>query len=263
MRRPSIAAVLAALLAAAGCSKSDPDAARTAPPAAIPPLTAPLTDDNVEEFLAIIAKLPGETVPEFCPPEPWEADERLSAVELVNLWRREFQHACSPEVQARLWNEDAALRRAFERSRIDPEALAALLVRLSAAATREALDDRIDLPRLREQADRALKAVAAELHALPGTGTGESREEARRNQLILALREAIAFREFVRLLEKTPAESAAVVARHRERLAPHLPTQTMTSVFEQRFDSEATVLQAGHETPVDPAPARARKPSGR
>jgi hypothetical protein len=209
----------------------------------------PLRDEEVQAFLEVVPRLPGAAAPAFQPSPPGSTPPDATGRQLVERWQREFRHAYNPATQARLWRSDKALSRAIRAADVDPEALASLLVRLSTAVARDALDERVDLVAMRKRAEESIRSLARDFDRLsseaddaPGT-----RRSGVRDTVAEALRDATAFREFLRLLEHVPPESIATVGRFRRDLDRYLPTADTVAAFERREETTAVLLPASHE----------------
>lgn len=251
--RPSFAILAATLLVGSGCGGSDSDKplADTAAPSVIreADLAAPLKGEEVQAFLDLLPKLPDGAAPAFQPAGIRETPEGYTAIELAIHWQRDFRSACRPQTQARLWNEENRLTDALELAGVEPSALASLMVRLSSAVAREALDGKIDLTAKRAEADALVNALCLKIdEATSDQDVGQGGPA--RAELIADLREAVAFREFVNLLQQVPDESLAVVEEHRDALRKHLPTADAVSAFAKWSKRKSGILPAGFEVPA-------------
>lgn len=258
MKRLLTAALVGASISTAGCGNSDPQpAAATKVSIARAAATEPLTEDDVLAFLEIVPQLPDRTPPGFRPVAPPQFVEKLSGKELATLWRSTFQSAYLPATQARLWRKETRLMDAIEDADVEPEVLASLLLRLSSAVSRRAIDDSIDLVHMRKKADLEIARLCRQLD------DEVVRNAELRADLADSLREAVAFREFVRLLEAVPQESVRTVARFKNELALYLPTADTVTTFERYSESTAVVLPSAYARPAAPGPEKTPAPPHR
>jgi hypothetical protein len=220
--------------------------------------TQPLTEEDVDNFLALVEQLPKKAVPGFQTAAARRHPDGLNGRQLAAAYQREFEDAYRPAVQARRWQRNHDLTDALEEAQVDPEAMASLLVRLSSAVAREALDDRVDLKTLEKRTEAAIRRLCDQYDDLPKGDPGQlsSVDKTRRERIIAAIQEAVAFRQFTHLLANVPQESLDVVTARREELASYLPVGETVAAFEKRSESAAMILQASHEEPAAP---RARK----
>lgn len=257
--RYATAAWAAMTLLAAGCGNSSETPASATKPQRAPAIrvqsvSSALSDREVAAFLKLVPALPGGAAPEFGAATISESSEQLSGVELATRWKREFRSAYQAETQARLWREQRRLIDSLGDAGVEPQALASLLVRLSTAVARDALDPRIDLASERQKADRQVASLCERIDRLPTAGeVPDSRQTeltGTRRALTEELREAVAFREFVLLLEQVPEESLAVIREHRSQLKKHLPAGDAAQAFERRIENGEAVLPVSHEAPA-------------
>jgi hypothetical protein len=253
--RPIFAALAATFLVGSGCGHSDEGelSSGSKAPSAIreADLSAPLGEGEVRAFLELLPKLPDGAAPAFQPAGIREAPKGLSAIELAVQWQRDFRLAYRPKTQARLWNEQSRLIDALELEGVDPSALASLMVRLSTAVARQALDRSVDLSMKRQEAEVLVRALCHEIDELDNRPAAAIPDDSpARAELLADLREAVAFREFVNLLQQVPEESLAVVYKHRDALQKHLPTADAVSAFAKWSKRKSGVLPAGYETPA-------------
>lgn len=209
-----------------------------------------LTDADVQAFLDVVQELPDGKAPTFQPAAEFDLTTDTRAAEMVARWQREFRSSYSPEVQARLWKRDARLRGAIDDSGLDAEQFARLLVKLSTAVVREALDPRIDLTQMGKQADSAIASLSSQFDGLDSDPRlSPSVRNGRAEFLSTVLNETVAYREFLRLLEAVPPESIVIAAKHRAALRRLMPATETVQAFEKRIESQATVIRASHDEP--------------
>ncbi|HVJ84941.1 MAG TPA: hypothetical protein VM452_04805 [Caulifigura sp.] len=232
----------------AGCGASPPPAREPKRPA----LTAShLTDRDVAALIDVVKSLPDQKPPAFQPAVEVDLQGDTRAADMVARWQREFRSSYSPQVQAKLWKRDSRLRLAIDESGFEPEELATLLVRLSAAVVRESLHPEIDLVEMGRQADHAIGSLCRQFDSLDGDPRlSPTVRNGRSDFLANVLKETVAYREFLRLLESVPAESVETVARHRVVLRTLMPATETVQAFEKRFESQAKVLRASHAEPA-------------
>jgi hypothetical protein len=243
-RRGFTATLLAVLAGCARHPEAPPEQALSRPGA------THLTDADVQAFLKIIQRLPGQKPPAFQPLAEVDLSSDREAADMVARWQREFRSSYSPEVQARYWKRDSTLRTALSDSGIDPHDFAALLVNLSTAVVRASLDPEIDLPALGRQADGGIASLSSQFDNLDhDPRLSPSIRNARAELLAVVLKETIAYREFLRLLECVPPESVSAIETHRETLEQLMPATETVLLFRKKLESQRTVIQASHESP--------------
>lgn len=210
-----------------------------------------LTEADIARFFEVIEVLPGRKPPMFQPAAELDLSTDTGAASMVARWQREFRSAYSPVIQGKMWRRDADLRQALEEQGLEPEDLARLLVKLSTAVVRESLDPQIDLRIVGAQADHAIESLCKQLDGLDhDRKLSPSLRNGRVEVLTLVLKESVAYREFLRLLEAVPEESLATAARHRQALRALLPANDTVQAFERRLESQAAVIPAGYTAPA-------------
>ena len=246
--RRGFTATLIALLA--GCGK---------PPQAPPEATVSLADGDrlteatIQSFLGVVQKLPGQKPPAFRPLPDVDLTTDATAAEMVARWQREFHSSYSPDVQAKFWKRDSALRSALGDCEVDPREFAALLANLSIALVRSSLDPDIDLAALGEQADRSIASFSNQFDNLDhDPRLSPSIRNARAEILSAVLKETVAYREFLRLLDRVSPESVSAIAPHRDALERLMPATKTVQLVRKKLESGRAVIQAGHESPARP-----------
>jgi hypothetical protein len=244
LNRRGFTATAVALLA--GCGKPP-----QAPPEAAVSLarTPHLTDADIQAFLSIVQKLPGQNPPAFQPLAEVDFTSDAKAADMVSRWQREFRSSYNPVVQAKLWKRDTTLRVAFVDCGVEPENFATLLVSLATAVVRESLDPEIDLAALSQQADAAITSLCSQFDGLDrDPRLSPSVRNSRAELLSAVLKETVAYREFLRLLEQVPPESVAAIPPRREVLERLMPTTETVQLFRKKLQSQGAVIQASHES---------------
>jgi hypothetical protein len=246
--RRGFTATLVALLA--GCGK---------PPQAMPEATVSLADGDrlsdasIKAFLEIVSQLPGQKPPAFQPLAEVDLTSDSSAADMVARWQREFHSSYSPDVQAKFWKRDSALRSALADCDVDPREFAALLINLSIAVVRSSLDPEIDVAALGEQADRSIASLANQFdHLDRDPRLSPSVRNARAEVLSAVLKETVAYREFLRLLDRVSPESVSAIAPHRDALERLMPATETVQLVRKKLESGRGVIQAGHESAARP-----------
>ena len=244
LNRRGFTAALVGLLA--GCGK---------PPQAIPEhavsLTneAHLTDRDVRAFLEIVQKLPGQAPPAFQPVPELDLTTAPKGADMAARWTREFQSSYSPEVQAKLWKRDSHLRGALNDCGVEPKEFATLLIQLSTAVVRESLDADLDLAAMGQQAENVITSLCSQFDNLDhDPRLSPSIRNSRAELLSAVLKETVAYREFLRLLERVPGESAQAIRPHREVLERLMPATETVQLFRKKLESQRGVIQASHES---------------
>jgi hypothetical protein len=84
-----------------------------------------------------------------------------------------------------------------------------------------------------------------------------SLRNSRAELLSAVLKETVAYREFLGLLEKASPESVRAIEPHRQALDRLMPATETVLLFRKKLQAQRSVLQASHETEERPqAPSR-------
>jgi hypothetical protein len=215
------------------------------------PFSAPLTHAEIDAFESLISALPDGRVPEFATAFDFADDESgFSPEELVLRHRKRFRDTLDPLRQSQLWQRDAEISKALGRHKVDPDAFAMLVIRVSSAWAASALADRqgeAHCRSLKVLADDRIAEICGSIHRIDAHPELHAPEM--RTHLRSALVETVALSEFLGLLERVPAGSLTAIAGRRQQLAPLMPAVETVTEFERRLESNPTVIPVGYETP--------------
>ncbi len=246
---PSSALTLAILLSAtSGCGRSSSTSEPAIPVAREPEATVadPLTPAEVQRFLSVAPRLPGQRVPEFQPLARPTVTDQLAARALADAYRREFRATFDTVAQGNLWRRDRRLQQALAREQMEPEQLASLVTRISCAISAEVVSANLDMDAVVVSTEQQLETTIGELELLDeqlrlGKVSDTHGATRRREQLVEIIQQTVALSEFGRLLQSVPPESVAAVREFRQQLAAHLPpsdNEQLIKGFETRTSSE-------------------------
>ncbi|WP_139228273.1 hypothetical protein [Planctomicrobium piriforme] len=198
-----------------------------------------LTDRDVDTFLKLLQRLPGGQAPEFAecdlptlnggPQLPQEVEELRQAMRLALLPERQVQH----------WQSSASLQTAFERLHVDPQAFAALTLRVSCAWSALTIPVETRTIETRRRLDLQIIELTRRLERETGTGW----ECSQKRQV---LEELVALSEFLRLIESVPEQSLQTVAAHQTALRDVLPPSTLGQISAGRSERGAIQPTAWH-----------------
>jgi hypothetical protein len=230
-----------------GCSREQSETTEAPTPSDHRPSTTfrdPLTEQELQTFLTVLETLPGKQAPEFEPLSQSAASNRYSAAQLVEVYRHEYRAMFDASRHGARWRKDDGLMATFTRHDVTPEDFAALMVRMSCAITAAAIDPQTDLHGLSANADDQVARLVETISRLDAAPRTQDVIEHRREALD-ALQNFVAFSEFTRLLQDVPSASRELVARHRSRLAGHLPQAGSIEALERAINSQ--IVPAGFE----------------
>ena len=200
-------------------------------------LDDPLRDEEVSTFLRVVEDLPGKEVPSFEPLSQVTASDRMSAEQLVDVYRQEYRAMFDASRHGERWRKDRQLMETFGRHRVSPEDFASLMIRMSCAVAANAINSRVNLSETSSRADEQLLQTISRIDRLD-TAPPTAQRQQQRQPLLEALQELVALSEFGRILAGVPAESRDVIARHRTDLVRHLPETGSVELFERTEESE-------------------------
>jgi hypothetical protein len=250
-----LCAVCCGTLLMTGCNRQSSEAPALTPVARldVPALSAPLTEAELATFLAVVADMPDQSVPEFTPLAQAELDERVPARRLEAAIRREYGRMFDPVEQGSRWRSQPSLMQVFAAHTVSPEQFAAIVTRMSCGIAANTIEESLDVVDLADRAEQELERLVAELEALdsgaplrPGSGDRTSV----RDDLVARLKEMVALTEFGRLLRGVPPESRDLLSQHHEELAALLPMAIRPDQFERTLESRPVVVPVGFEQPA-------------
>jgi hypothetical protein len=239
------------LLFAVGCSqRAETTSAASASKALKSPADA-LTDAEIQQFLKIVAQLPGQRVPEFSPEDEDEFNTLLSARELVENYRGQFQRLFDPVRQGKIWIRNHQVAAAVGTAHLTTTQFAALVRSLSCALMRAQLEQQQDLQKLiadcRSEVERLIQRIE-QTDALPQAElTQELGYE--RTQSALRLGRMVALLEFTELLTSVPDKNVALIQKYQRELAPLVPASSanpLANPFATRREKPGAIQQTGY-----------------
>lgn len=235
--RPVLVVILLAGMLT-GCNDADLAIEAPTPSVRMPTrsIRDPLTEAEVQTFLSVLHALPDGQAPDFEPLSQATAREEMSASQLADIFRQEYRAMFDASRHGERWRSDKALMQVFAANGTSPEDFAALMIRMSCAITASTLSPEVDLTVAAEKAEAQVSDLIADVD-YAGRGSRTPTAIMQRRESLEALQDLVAFSEFARILIDVPAESFAVVARHRSRLAEHLPHADSAERFERTIDS--------------------------
>ncbi|MCA9008138.1 MAG: hypothetical protein KDB01_00255 [Planctomycetaceae bacterium] len=228
-------------------------------------LDDPLTAVELQALVQIAEQLPGGDLPQY---ESQTAEQSLysSLAEWVAEERLRFRQGLDPQWQAEQWRQDTAISRELDRLDVDPEQLAVSMLRVSRAWTSHLLRQQQHVAEgdpathpgtmalsSATSAQQRLERLELQLaHQLQFTNRLFSRAHTQwqREQQLEALRETLACVELARMCASMPEQHLAVVEQQHELLRPLFPTSSSVAEFEQRTESQATILRVSAEVPA-------------
>lgn len=248
--------VLLLCLLPAGCSREQSQTSEAPTQSVHRPSTTlgdPLTEQELETFLAVLDALPGKQAPEFEPLAQATASDQYSANQLVEVYREEYRAMFDASRHGARWRKNDEMTKTLSRYDVTPEDFAALMIRTSCAVTAGAISPQVDLRRVSADADAQVARLVEHLTGLDDAPRTPDVVE-RRREALEALQNLVAFSEFTRILQNVPAASLELVARHRSRLAGHLPQTGSMEGLEQAINSQ--IVPAGFEQDPASQPSR-------
>lgn len=208
-----------------------------------------LTSQDVEMFLQLVARLPGERPPEPVPVSVFELATDLPSRQRLAVWRGEIRRCLEPQRVADSWKHGARVIRSLASAGVDPVDFAALMTRISTAWMASHLQARIDPKQEIASAEVRIESMLRELEAierrLAQAPAIPAHWRTRQDALWQGLEQTVTLAEFLRLVEAVPEESRRAVQEHRTALARMLPEMSEGLAFE-RLD-ENTIQPAGFE----------------
>jgi hypothetical protein len=182
----------------------------------------PLTDQELQQFLQIVGRLPERRVPEFSPEQQDEFDSLLSASALVENYRNRFRNLFDPVRQGKVWLRNPELAAAAGEAKLTTVQFAALVRNISCALMKAELQPQQNLAKLtadcRSEIDALVQRIEQVDRLPPAELTGELTYQ--RTQSALRLGRMVALLEFTELLTSVPAQNLALIEKHRSELAP-------------------------------------------
>jgi hypothetical protein len=250
----AVPGLLVALCLLWGCGQEspgvDPPVSVAAQPESLPTPADPLTVDDLENFLAIVPKLPGGRVPDFSPGDDHEIDELLPAAQLIDAYRAQFRRTFDPNRQGRLWARDKELVQVFDAQKTTAAQFASLVARISCTITAGALAGQADIGGNVARGEQQLQRLTARIQGIDAKSqSAEQRGESyERSQAVAQLRSTVALLEFITLLRSVPGENQKLVRKYQHRLQEFIPQVGGEGIFEAFEDQAADAVQpAGYE----------------
>jgi hypothetical protein len=248
--------VMLMCLVALGCSRQQSDATQAPTPTSHQPSTTlsdPLSEQEVQTFLAVLEALPGNQAPEFEPLSQATASDRLSAAQLVEVYRQEYRAMFDASRHGERWRQSDELMATFARHNITPEDFASLMIRMSCAIAAGAMSPQIELNRICDHADAQVARLVEDITRRDAGPRTQDAVDYRR-QAAESLQNSVAYSEFVRILRDVPPASREMVARYHSRLAGHLPQAGTVEGLKRTLDSQ--IVPTGFEQTPASQPSR-------
>lgn len=222
-----------------GCAQQESPSDAPTPSVRRPATTLgdPLTDEEIRTFLNVLQSLPNQRAPEFEPLSQVTASERMTASQLVDVYRQEYRAMFDASRHGERWRKSAGLMSTFSQHHVKPEDYAALMIRISCAITANTISQDVDLSETSAKADAHIDQLVNQIKQLDQSARTPTSAELRL-QALESLQNLVAFSEFTRVLVDVPDDSCRVVARYRDRLAGHLPKPGHIDRFERTIESQ-------------------------
>jgi len=196
-----------------------------------------LTEDEVRTFLHVLQSFPDQTAPEFEPLSQVTASERMTADQLVDIYRQEYRAMFDAARHGERWRKSDELMSTFSQHDVMPEDFASLMIRISCAITANTISPDLDLTQTTSKADREIDQLVEKIDRMDQLSSSPANAELRL-QALGSLQNLVAFSEFTRVLIEVPDDSRRVVAKYRDRLAGHLPKSGHIDHFERTIESQ-------------------------
>lgn len=206
------------------------------------PLSAALTDREIESFLAVMSKLPGseDAFGSFEQPLP-RLDRDAPLRQAIEQLRTTYREQLQPAALASNWVPSPKLHSVLKEHRINPGAFTGMLLRLSSAWSAANLSRHQPVASLQERLQKQIQECRLRCEHPSFKTTGWERE-----QLLSALEEAVILSEFLHLMEQIPPASLEAVARHETQLRRVLPDPDQSpGPFVRQVTPEAHIIPVG------------------
>ncbi|QDT32076.1 hypothetical protein [Thalassoglobus polymorphus] len=205
---------------------------------------SPVTQQDLEDFKAIVDQLPLQQVPEFARADLGDQNgSTMNVKQYISHLRQSYRSAIDPQRQGDAWLEDSEVAKSFQRVNVDPHNFAALATKISLAWSASTVKGEVPIlatqRRLREQLEALIFDVE---HPSPEESVHQ------REQRLSVIRETIALSEFLTLIKEVPEESLAVVQANSDVLQHYLPQASLQNRFEKRHESSPSVIHVGHSS---------------
>ncbi len=212
-------------------------------------LLSPLTAGEISALVRIAERLPGADLPQFTS-VPATCSLYCPLPEFVAAERERLAASLDPHWQAAQWGQNPELSRRLDELGVDPVNLATSMLRVSSAWTALLLESsgtrdgqvatRYSRVKYLERCLDGQLELARTLFERPLT-------QWQREQQLEAISETLACLQLARMCAAVPETHLGMIAQHRDLLQPLLPAASALSDFEQRTESQATILQISGE----------------
>lgn len=201
----------------------------------IPAVNDPLSVNEIDQFLKLVARLPGKRVPEFTPDKrrDREIDTGLPPRALVGLYRDQFRLLFDAKRQGELWRRDQQLSQACSNNAWTPAQLAGYIRSISCAVTRHKLQGKHDIEQLQQRCRTELADLIEEIERLEDRPRSEWTESFMQGREVLVRRlgHRVALLEYTEWLQKVPTRNLQLVERYQAQLQPLLPASFPSDPF--------------------------------
>jgi len=240
--RTRIVPAVLACIVLAGCSKSTKEPApeiNVSLEAAS--VTTPLTHQEVEDFLTVVASLPNQSIPPFLASPPPLPQDSHGVRQYVADLQEHFRQRLDTQIQAEAWAHDPEYAATFDALKIDPAAFCSLVSRVSCAWSARSIGQKLPIAVTRHRLQSQLQELMISLE-----NSRQPLTQFERDQLRQGIQETVALSEFIVLMDAIPTESIRAVDHFAAQLTDILPDSTSVAAFEKRFESTAQIMQVGH-----------------
>ena len=228
--------VVCGLVVVGGCS----DAASTklaVPAKSLKSAAEPLTDEEMQQFLRLIARLPDGQVPEFTPFEQPQLDTMLPAKMLVTEFRSRYRELCDPERQGQVWDANLDLAKPAQQEGWTSAQLASFIRCLSCAVVKQRLTLKHDLKDIEQRCRKEISLVVATLDRDDQRPRSQMTEAfvQQREARVQRLARMIAMLEFMLQLKSVPQSNLELVQKYNAQILPLLPQASTQDPFVEPF----------------------------
>ncbi|MBI3861264.1 MAG: hypothetical protein HY290_05155 [Planctomycetia bacterium] len=226
-------------------------------------MSTPLSQTDVERFLAVVQNHEDALIPEFTPPDDDDPpDFTLPAKDIVACFRGKFRRVFDVERQGSVWERDEHWKQALSTQKISGARFASLVRNVSLAIMRVRLEARVDVSQLVTNAKRDVARATRIINQIDAAPPADQTRESKalRSRSAVELGRAVALLQFAELIQQIPDESGAQVRRFSARLKALLPARANEDLLAELSDlavrDENTIERAGYEVEADESPRR-------
>jgi hypothetical protein len=180
---------------------------------------------DIQTFLNVLGSLPEGKMPDLNLSAAIGASRQQSPVDYVASYRRSLHERLNPNLLARGWEQNSNLQAAVTKAGWSMQDFSELTLRISLAFMHQALSQKIDFLKTKQEGDRLIEETLMKFKQLddakyPATDPNVIRE---RDILNLRLEHAIALSYFGELLSGVPSISSQRVRPVAEQLQRYFP----------------------------------------